>query len=1587
VGAPTVWEQGVLGGGVVVASIDTGVDFEHPALVAQYRGTLDNGSFSHDGNWFDPTGICGDVPCDNVGHGTHTVGTIVGGDGPGPFTPDVGLAPGARWIAAKGCEDLDCSESALLAAGQWVLAPTDLDGSHPDPSRRPDIVNNSWGGGPDDPFYQDVVRAWRAAGIVPVFSSGAFDATCGAGGSPGDYLESVSVGATDSADVVAEFSGRGPSVFGKVNPNVVAPGVDIESSVPGGGFELYSGTSMAAAHVSGAFALIMSAAPELHRQVDAAQFALEATAVDIVDLTCGGDDDGDPNNVAGEGRIDVAAAVALVATGGTLEGVVTDARSGRALAGVRVSAADERREFSAVTEADGTFRLFLAAGRYTVSASVFGYETSVVPGVKVERDRTTVQRLALRPLPRHTVSGQVVFAEDGSPAPGAVVRAVGVPVAPVRADHDGRYRIVLPTGVYTLTARRGGCTGAGSVDVVLARDLVVDLPVTTTIDDAGHGCIPMTSPPRTARFQTDLYGDDTYGRLRLPFAFPYYGEEYRNVFVTTNGVLTFEDPGFASPVNEAIPSPEPPNAAIYALWTDLVVDLETEVAYDTDGRAPNRSFIIEFVGLRAYESEARTDLTVTLWENGAIDIWYGAFDGSPGDGSTATIGIESPDGSDGLQFSFREALLEPNTGYRYTIVPTGVVEGVVTNVNDGLPVAGATVTAEPGGRTAVTDEDGRYALRLVPGGYTLTFEAENYSPATRPLDIAADETPEVDVALRAAAAVVTPPAIAATVELGETTVAAVDVANVGSGPLVFEVRERDLGQEAPATAVVRAAPSPASQPGHSAPVRPPTWTRFRGGAAVASPTVGALFDGPLDVIIDDPDDDSPGGVEVTRVLGGADPFEVSLRVELTPGTAASEAVGYLFLDTDQDRTTGVPPDALFGLPTQEVGVDAFIDLFSISQGIAYLVDATTFEMIAELPVSTDGSAIALDVPLEALGDDGSLDVAGVLGDAFQPTDWVPDTGKGTVEPYRDAPWMSVGPVLGVVDEGDATELTVALGAPDLGPGTYRGQLLVITNDPRVAVYTVDVALTVVLPKGFGGLTGTVTNARAGFPIPATVEVAAERDGRPYPARATADDSGTFVLYGPSGTWPASVASEGYAPFSGDVTIVAGEISPFDPALDPLWPFATLEGGPLAFTVGPDGTATAPLVVGNVAGRADLTFAVGERNGAVGPPVPPVDPPVGPPAEAPDGAPPPGATIPAPVAPSATVPPPTAPPPAGTVPPPTVPPPTVPPPTTAPPEPWPGPTEPPLDGSSSVAPPDRGGEPVPPSLDGNDVLVLLDALPFGSDALFQVLGLLGTAVDVAGSAELATLDLASYRVVFVANDQPQPFYAALDDAMPSLEGYVEGGGFLWFGAAGWGWNGGEPDGLPLPGGGEVVGPEVWDVNEVTAPDHPVAAGLPSTFTGTSASHAVLRDHPEGTVIATTPEGGTTLVDYALGAGRVLALTQPVEYGWERGEDTGAILANSVLYALAFEPSVDVPWLSVAPTGGVVPAGGTTPLAVTVDAAGLAPGTYTATVVVRTDDPLVPRLYAVVTLEVTADPPSPPPADPPAPPVASLGTLAA
>jgi subtilisin family serine protease len=254
IGAEKVWATGITGPGIVIGIPDSGVDGHHPAVAAAFRGG--------DDGWYDPWNGTR-FPTDDNGHGTHVAGTAVGSNG-------IGVAPGARWI---GCVDLPRNlgnPASYLRCLQFMLAPFPYgadalrDGR---PERSADILVNSWAcpqlEGCDAQALRPAVRALTRAGIFVVAAAGNGGPRCGSiGAPPSGYPEALTIGATDRAGQVAGFSSRGPQ-GGSGKPDLVAPGVDVVSALPGGGYGSLTGTSMAAPHVAGVVALLWAANPRL----------------------------------------------------------------------------------------------------------------------------------------------------------------------------------------------------------------------------------------------------------------------------------------------------------------------------------------------------------------------------------------------------------------------------------------------------------------------------------------------------------------------------------------------------------------------------------------------------------------------------------------------------------------------------------------------------------------------------------------------------------------------------------------------------------------------------------------------------------------------------------------------------------------------------------------------------------------------------------------------------------------------------------------------------------------------------------------------------------------------------------------------------------------------------------------------------------------------------------------------------------------------------------------------------------------------------------------------------------------------------
>ncbi|HWQ13343.1 MAG TPA: S8 family serine peptidase [Roseiflexaceae bacterium] len=636
IGADRVWREfGVDGRGVTVANIDTGVTFGHAALLGGYRGNR-GGQLDHSYNWFDPQGSH-PAPTDGNGHGTHTMATIAGrGDGT-LERPAIGVAPGASWVAAQGCEDFLCSEFDLIAAAQWLLAPTDLAGERPRPDLRAMVVNNSWGGLGGSDWYSGYTAAWRAAGMFPLFAAGNVDAsrpqTCGSIASPADYADVMAVGATDAADTVASFSLLGPAQDGRMKPDISAPGTHTTgqagvlsaSNAADSEYRALQGTSMAAPHVAGVVALLWSANPALIGDYDATYGILRDTALRVSDTRCG-DAPGAPNNVYGHGRVDAHAAVARarVDVPWLLVADSAPAVAPDGSASVTVTLAADRVP---------------GPGTYTARLQVFGDDLGHAPtSIEITMTVAPIDAPAV-------VTGRVVSADTGAPlaATVGVAGGLGVPTA-----GDGTYLLTLKPGSYTLAASAlsyvpgslavTAAAGATTVrDIALAPDqariaigappIAADLAfaeerrVTVTLSNPGRrplyysATVPQDQfsvwrsdssapgapvyrwvelPPDAPALTLQEDGFAEKVPLRIPF--PFYSYVLTETLVTADGMLAFDTPyGYHGPATRCFPADELGFYTIAPLRADLSPDRAGTVRYGTlDG---GRTFVLSYEGV------------------------------------------------------------------------------------------------------------------------------------------------------------------------------------------------------------------------------------------------------------------------------------------------------------------------------------------------------------------------------------------------------------------------------------------------------------------------------------------------------------------------------------------------------------------------------------------------------------------------------------------------------------------------------------------------------------------------------------------------------------------------------------------------------------------------------------------------------------------------------------------------------------------------------------------------------------------------------------------------------------------------------
>jgi subtilisin family serine protease len=779
INADDVWNDfGVDGQGIVVGSIDTGAQFDHPALVNQYRGNNGDGTFTHDYNWYDAAGTSPSEPSDGNGHGTHVTGTMVGDDG---GENQIGVAPGATWISANGC----CpSDAALINSGQWMLAPTKLDGSDADPTKAPDIINNSWGttSPSNDPFMEDIIVDWHTAGIFGVFANGNSGSLgCNSSGSPGSRIVAYSVGNYTSSHALSGSSGRGYGQDGEIKPNISAPGTAVRSSVPGNGYANYSGTSMASPHVAGAVALLWSAAPGLKGDVDATRALLDGSAIDTSFLSCGGTIE--DNNGFGEGRLDVLAAMqeAPIGDTGTLSGTVTDSASGDPIFGATIEVDGEFDRTLSTNDA-GEYNALLVAGDYALTATKFGYATET-DNATVPADGEVTVNFALDPSPSATVSGTVTDGSGHGWPLYAKVSAQGTGVHTYTDPATGEYSLDLPTGAtYTLefVAQYPGY-------VTTTSDVTVDGAVT---EDAAIVVNADTCNAPGYAFNSDGVLESFDGTT-VPEGWEVVdhegnGQVWRFDDHGSRGNLTGGEGGFAIINSDAYGSGNRQDTSLVSPSVDMSALDAPVVGFKQDFNHLGGEFADVDYSLDGGETWTNVVRQAADFRGPREDIF--TMPGAAGQ-SAVQVRFHYHVGTWDWWWQVDDVFIGNRTCD--PSIDGGYVVGNVFSVNDNSGVVGATVTSvdapdDTATTVATPDdenlEDGFYWIfSTLTGAHDFEAAARNFESKTQSVDVLANDAVRADFELGSGYIEITPLEITTSVTLGDTATETLTITNSGTG--------------------------------------------------------------------------------------------------------------------------------------------------------------------------------------------------------------------------------------------------------------------------------------------------------------------------------------------------------------------------------------------------------------------------------------------------------------------------------------------------------------------------------------------------------------------------------------------------------------------------------------------------------------------------------------------------------------------------------------------------------------------------------------------------------------------------------------
>ncbi len=652
--AETAWDSGTGSRDVVVAVIDTGIDYTHPDLAGNIwdnEGEIAGNGIDDDGNGFvdDVRGwdfVNGDDdPMDDAGHGTHVAGILgaAGGnhDGIAGIAWQVRLMP-VKFLGADG----GGSTADAVAAVEYATRM----GAR--------IMNNSWGGNGFSQALLDAIEEAAAADalfVVAAGNSGTNNDLYPTYPASYDVPNILSVAATDRFDHLAGFSN-----YGAGSVDLAAPGVEILSTVPGARYAVHSGTSMATPHVSGVAALVRAAAPT----IDVATLRRRLlTQVDPVPGLQGA--------VATGGRLNAGLAVASPDT--VPPAPITDLQvtaTGSNTVTLRWTATgDDGRE--------GTAQSYdLRYATFPIDADTFD-EATPFAGVPAPRPSGAEESVELTGLEPSTEYAIALRARDEWGNPGALGEpVVATTLPPPRLDTAPKaFAADLRTGESVTRGLTILNAGEGTLDWVIPPPRIGPAgPALLGVggpDPFGYRFIDSDEPAGPVFAWTDLRidgtdagiaGDDsTSAAIPIGFPFPFYEDHFDTVRICSNGFLSFTSSSTPY-ANQPLPNQAAPENLVAPFWDDLFLIPTSKVVYRRD---PGR-FQVQYDGVMHYDGSGPDTFQVELRDTGEIEFRYRRLEGTR---VSASIGIQDGTRSRGLQIAFNAPYLHDDLAVHIDAVP------------------------------------------------------------------------------------------------------------------------------------------------------------------------------------------------------------------------------------------------------------------------------------------------------------------------------------------------------------------------------------------------------------------------------------------------------------------------------------------------------------------------------------------------------------------------------------------------------------------------------------------------------------------------------------------------------------------------------------------------------------------------------------------------------------------------------------------------------------------------------------------------------------------------------------------------------